>query len=259
MYHSVTFGDKNTWDDWHLVPSSRPIFAPPTVKTKTIEIPGGNGVLDLSEALTGYPVYNNRTGSLKFIVVDDNFEPVSTHTEWYNAYSAIMDYLHGQKLKAILEDDKEYYYEGRFAANNWDFSKNYSTIEIEYDVSPYKLSVLSSTDDWLWNPFNFETGVIMTGTFKDIPITTTEKSVTFDADFIGRAPVCPTISVSTTSGKGAYVRCLNQELGIDDTEFIPDGTTQIPQFIFFGSSVTMYMKSVSGTGTVSIDFRKGRL
>ena len=31
FYHSVVFGEKNTWDDWHLVPSSRPVINPPDV------------------------------------------------------------------------------------------------------------------------------------------------------------------------------------------------------------------------------------
>ena len=71
MYHSVTFGDKNTWDDWRLVPASRPVFNPPAQKVKTLEIPGGDGVIDLSQSLTGYPVYQNRTGSIEFIVMND--------------------------------------------------------------------------------------------------------------------------------------------------------------------------------------------
>ena len=61
MYHSITFGDKNTWDDWHLIPSKRPSFNPPNVKSQYVDIPGGNGVLDLTESLTGYPLYNTRT------------------------------------------------------------------------------------------------------------------------------------------------------------------------------------------------------
>ena len=28
MYHSITIGDKNTWDDWHLIPATRPLFHP---------------------------------------------------------------------------------------------------------------------------------------------------------------------------------------------------------------------------------------
>ena len=70
-YHSVNFGDKNTWDDWKLVPSNRPVIDPPTQKTNYIDIPGADGSLDISTALTGYPVYNDRVGSIEFIVMND--------------------------------------------------------------------------------------------------------------------------------------------------------------------------------------------
>ena len=53
MYHSITIGTKNTWDDWHLIPKSRPLVNPPSVKTNVVDIPGGDGALDLSTALSG--------------------------------------------------------------------------------------------------------------------------------------------------------------------------------------------------------------
>ena len=87
MYHSITIGDKNTWDDWHLIPTTRPLFNPPTVKTNIIDIPGGDGVLDLTTALAGRPTYNNRTGSWTFIV-QNGFK------DWTALYSEIMVYLH---------------------------------------------------------------------------------------------------------------------------------------------------------------------
>ena len=88
----------------------------------------------MSQSLTGYPVYQNRTGSIEFIVMND-FKP------WHMAYSDIMDYLHGQKLRAVLEDDPEYFYEGRFTVNVWKSEKDWSRITIDYDVGPYKWSV----------------------------------------------------------------------------------------------------------------------
>lgn len=36
MYHSITIGEKNTWDDWHLIPTSRPLVNPPSVNTHLI-------------------------------------------------------------------------------------------------------------------------------------------------------------------------------------------------------------------------------
>ena len=90
MYHSITFGDKNTWDDWQIVPSSRPVFNPPSLKRKLLDIPGADGSIDLSESLTGSPVYTNREGSLEFIVMNG-------YKQWYQAYSDSMDYLQDRK------------------------------------------------------------------------------------------------------------------------------------------------------------------
>jgi len=253
MYHSVTFGNKNTWDDWRLVPSSRPLFNPPAQKTKILEIPGGDGVIDLSQALTGYPVYQNRTGSMEFIVMNG-------FKAWYMAYSDIMDYLHGQTMRAILEDDPEHFYEGRFAINSWKSEKDWSRIVIDYDVGPYKWSTESSIDDWLWDPFNFRTGIIRSALFKNISVNTSMKTRKLDADLFGRAPVCPRFIVTSSARRGVHVRFVNPKLNLDMTKLLPDGTIQVPEFVFFGDQgATIYLWCDSGTGTVSIDFRQGRL
>lgn len=161
MYHSITFGDKNTWDDWHLIPSSRPVFNPPDVKTMYVEIPGLDGHIDLTEYQAGRILYQNRTGSLEFIVAND-------YTSWELLYTEIMNYLHGQHMKAVLEDDPAHYYEGRFSVNQWKSDKYYSLITIDYNVYPYKRKVTSTVDDWLWDPFSFETGIITY--FKDLTV-----------------------------------------------------------------------------------------
>ena len=153
MYHSITFGDKNTWDDWHLVPQTRPVLLPPDVKTNYVDIPGADGHLDLTEALVGEPLYKNRTGSIDFYVMNG-------YQSWEQIYSIIMNYLHGQKMKVFLEDDPGFYYEGRFSVNTWKSEKHRSEIVIDYDVGPYKIDFYSTADRWLWDPFNFDIGII---------------------------------------------------------------------------------------------------
>ena len=76
MYHSITFRDNNgnevnTWDDWHLIPSTRPLVNLPSVRTKNVEIPGANGSVDLTEILSGEPLYGDRTGSFDFLPLND--------------------------------------------------------------------------------------------------------------------------------------------------------------------------------------------
>ena len=189
MYHSITFGKndvwKNTWDDWHLIPKTRPVFNPPQIKTHYIEIPGGDGVIDLTESLTGRPTFGNRTGSFEFYV-DNDFK------DWTHLYSELLAQFHGQQLMAILEDDPKYYYFGRFSVNNWKSDAARSSIVIDYNVDPYKRSLHSSTDDWIWDTFNFETDLAFV--YRNIVIDA-ERTVRIIG---GNMPVIPTIVVSTS-------------------------------------------------------------
>ena len=159
--HSITFGDgtfnidtgrltgKNTWLDWHLIPASRPDVATPNYTQKMVVIPGHPGALDLSVYLTGNPIYENRTGSWDFIV--DNY-----HESWVSIKNNVMSYLHGQRMKCILDDDPGYYYMGRFKVDSMRSDSSNSRITISYVLDPfiYRIDVAG---DWLWDSFNFET------------------------------------------------------------------------------------------------------
>lgn len=136
MYHSITFGTKNSWDDWRLIPTSRPFVAPPQVKTKYIEIPGTDGQIDISELMTGRPLYNMRSGSWEFIIRPEDWA-------FEDAVSTIMTYLHGKSMRVILEDDPEWYYEGRLSVNQLKCDKAYNLITINYNLNPYKYSLYS--------------------------------------------------------------------------------------------------------------------
>ena len=253
MYHSITFGEKNTWDDWKLVPTSRPVFNPPSLKRRTVDIPGADSFLDVSEALTGYPVYENREGSFEFTVLNG-------YKEWYEAFSDICDYLHGQKMKAILEDDKNYYYEGRFTVNEWQSNKGNSSIVINYSVNPYKWSVHNTLWEWEWDPFNFRTGVIYSMFYSKKTVSQQGLTLIYDSNLIGRAPVCPKFLITSSNNQGMSIKFQNNDLKINkEVSVNKDGTYQFPEIVFYGSQVKLeFSCHSSGTGTVSIDFRQGR-
>lgn len=255
MIQSITFGDKNTWDDWHLLPAERPVFAPPEPKTNYVDIPGGNGSLDLTESLTKYPVYENRTGSFTFRVIND-------YGYWADRYSEIMNYLHGRAMKAVLADDPEYFYQGRFSVDSWKAGDTWSEITIGYEVNPFKWSMLSSTDPWLWDPFNFDTGIIWQKKFTNIKLTNSDPEVwmeySFPAGLFGYVPIIPTFIISDAGKTGIDIRFTNTYLGIDETLKFRDGETSAPDFVFYGQTDD-YKIYFRGTGTVSINFRVGRL
>ena len=137
MYHSITFQDlsgnsRNTWTDWHLIPSSRPVVAQAGVSSTLTEIPGRkDGPVDNSKLLTGRLQYSNRSGSFEFLVDND-------HEYWETIRSKIVDFLHGKRMRVILEDDPDYYYEGRVSLNEWRSESWNSRVAIGYTLGAYK-------------------------------------------------------------------------------------------------------------------------
>lgn len=142
-FHSINIGDKNTWDDWHLVPTSRPLVAPPQPRTSYADLVGGDGSMDLTTSLTAKPIYGNRMGSWEFLVINTGQIPTDTTVPglWATRYSEIMNYLHGKKFNIILDDEPGFYYTGRLSVTGWQSQKGNSTITIDYNVDPYKRSV----------------------------------------------------------------------------------------------------------------------
>ena len=144
MYHSIYFKDvehdvtKNTWTDWCLIPSERPVVSQPGVTYKYVDIPGRSGAIDLTTYLTGSPVLNDRSGSFSFYV-DNNHPELGT---WADRKMAIATFLHSsEEMYMILEDDPEYCYIGRFNMKEWRPGSNNSMVSIEYRVRPLKYPV----------------------------------------------------------------------------------------------------------------------
>lgn len=231
-YHSITIGDKNTWDDWHLVPTSRPLVPPPNVNTSYVTVPGSSGSLDLTEALTGYPTYANRTGSWEFLVLNG-------YGEWYARYSDIMSYLHGKRFRAILDDDPNYYYEGRFSVASWASNKDWSRITISYNVGPYKIEVHGIDENWLWDPFNFETDMVHA--YSDIEVSDSTDVVVYNDVMRVR----PTIICSNAMSVAF----------LGKTYQLSAGDNSVREIVFSEGQNTL---TFSGSGTVTIQMHGGR-
>lgn len=243
MYHSIIFGDKNTWADWCLLPSSRPVFNPPTPKTKFIDIPGADWHLDMSTVLTGDVTYEPRTGSIEFIVDNGQLSDYTAET-WFELYSEILNYMHGRYMKATLEDDPGHYYEGRFSVNEWRSDPHNSKIVIDYTVSPYKYEATSSLEDWLWDTFNFETGIIRE--YKNLRVDGEMTMVIRGR----RMAVVPSFIVNSDDGTGMSVTFNG------NTYMLPDGASHVVSIrTVEGDNIFKF----EGNGTVSIDYRGGLL
>lgn len=142
--HSLIISGKNTWETWHMAPKTRPYVAAPPVKEEYVDVPGADGGLDYTEVLTGAPRYGRRTGSWDFIIENGWKDPFTLQSE-------LLMYLHGKKHQIILTDDPEYYYTGRLTLDPKLNPKDYNTVQIKYNLEPYKYPVHSTaTKEWKW-------------------------------------------------------------------------------------------------------------
>ncbi len=127
----MTIGGKHTYRNWGMLLKSHPIFSPPKPETKLVKVPGSDVVLDLTESLTGKVHYGIRHGKFEFIVVGGR-------PKWPAVYAALLNEIHGQKVQIVLDDDPNYYYQGRVAVDEWASDEVTATIVLTAEVEPYK-------------------------------------------------------------------------------------------------------------------------
>lgn len=289
---------RNTWEHWHIIPNERPAIAPPQPKTNMIKIPGANGSLDLSRILTGYPTYDNRLGTVDFVVLND-------FRHWQTAYTDIMTTCHGKPCAAVYSEDPEYYYKGLLTCSGWQTGNYYSTVSISYEFEPYKWRLYDSNSAWLWDPFNFSTGIVTSRAEQgfnasvvvdsaNYPIDSDKYATLLDttetlflgsrtetdfgsgyfdrmnniSEVIGNAPVCPTFTITPLLGSDTVnVKLVfeNPELPVSSQVITKTITHSIANEEFTDIILTNYTGinsvtlKVQGDGIVSWVYRPGRL
>ena len=126
------FGNYHSWNDFQLILASKTIGTP-SPKTETIEIPGGDGVLDLTEFF-GETKYKNRNLSFEF-------SSMVTPSEFMTLFSTVQNALHGKKMTITLDDDPEWYYLGRISVSEWKADRNIGKLVVDCDCEPYKYQI----------------------------------------------------------------------------------------------------------------------
>lgn len=239
----------NSYDDFHLIPKTRPLVEVPSPKTNYVDIPGGNGSLDFTDALNGYPVYNNRSGNWEFYVENG-------HGNWADLYSNLLAKLHGKRMMVVLEDDiksvyNEYYqrdigaaktYIGRLSVGSWKSDKDWSSVTINYDFEPYAIftdySIWPTTVGASYTGYKSSYSVYMQDIYLN-PGYTTTKSGSFKIDYSGiyginltsKMPVCP-----------YYVCCCSPQTLIDSTIHVTLRKNNSSGDIFYDKDVVVTNK-----------------
>ena len=136
MLNDVIFNnEKSAYYDWNIVLTKADIPLP-SVKTSSVDIKGANGILDLSEVLTGDVCYGNRDIKLTFAMMEDR--------DYYSTMTDIANYLHGKKVTLKLTNDDEYFYSGRAVISMCEYSYGKSSLVIKMSADPFKYSVTES-------------------------------------------------------------------------------------------------------------------
>lgn len=126
----IRFGSYHSFNDLRLILASKTIGTP-SPKTETIDIPGGDGVLDLTEYF-GDVKYENRP--LSFV-----FSAIVPRSEFPSLFSDVQNKLHGRKLPIIDDEDPDWVYTGRISVSEWKAEKNIGKLTIDCDCEPYKM------------------------------------------------------------------------------------------------------------------------
>lgn len=129
--NGVIFNDKHTYRDWGLYLKSRPSVTPPVPKTKLIQVPGSDKIIDLTESLTGQVHYEPRTIRFEFVTGAPREMLAGLHSE-------ILNYMHGKTVKIVFDDDTNWYYTGRVTVGDIEAEKKTATLTMTATVEPYK-------------------------------------------------------------------------------------------------------------------------
>lgn len=128
--NDVTFNnEKSAYYDWNvvLVKADIPL---PSPKTLAVNIAGADGVIDLSEVVSGDIKFNNRTIKLTFEMMDD--------TNYTSLISEMANYFHGKVLTFRFDNDDSWYWKGRAVINTWECVRRLGKIVVAIDCEPYK-------------------------------------------------------------------------------------------------------------------------
>lgn len=221
MARRFIFGTHNTDTEWGLTLTGWKLSAP-EYKKAFVSVPGRDGDLDLSTALTdGEPRYNSRELSASFELSS------GTRDTRQETLDTITNTLDGRRLNIELPDDSTHYLTGRLQ------------VSVEYnDPAHAALKISAIVDPWRY---------ATTEKSKSGTASSTQKTLTLTN--AGRRLVVPTIVIS---GSGASVQLT---FGTK-TWTKAAGTYSLPDILLqVGDNALKY----KGTGSVAVTWREAVL
>ena len=231
----------HSYRDFELLPVEKPVIEPAKVDEHYVEIPGMDGRIDMTESLDGVVHYKTRKGLFRFVSIGrDNWDAV---------FKRLKSRLHGKKTEIVLDEDPTGYYKGRLSVEKpeYDYKTTKATYEVTGNLEPYKYEFNATDEDWLWDTFDFENGVIRE--YGNIEI-----DGTLDVEIIGSdMPVTPDIKLLSGSATVTFTG----HTGSPITLRSGSNLDQLYELILRdNATITLHF---AGSGTVSISYETGWL
>lgn len=224
--------------DWGLVIGNNNYIGSPVQETNYVTIPGASSRLDLSEAITGSPVFVSREINVKL-------GGVRPRMNWDNTISELRNAIEGKIVKLIFDNDIGFYWRGRCTLTGYDRARSVGTINLKIAVAePYKYEIFSSMELWKWDSFNFINGVIRY--LGQMDIDNTEIVIPK-----GNMEAVPVFRIDSITSEALFVT-VN---GITYTLAV--GYNRFPQIKVAGTDEVVL--TFVGTGTGAIEYRGGSL
>lgn len=248
-------GVRHSYLDWFLIPEERFMVAPADVKSTTIDIPASNGVLDLTETLTGAATFKSIEGTLSFYIDNEKIitQLVGRKVEifWVELYRDICAFLHGKVRYLMIEDDPQWIYKGRFSVGKYDASDGkWSQLKIDYILEPFKRLPWRNDGKWYFDSLNLNknrTGQQYSDYHYVQDLINEKVNIEVDTEDYpvaplrfrcGEEPVIPTIHVVENVGAGHLtLRIVNTEIGLDEEFILEPKSGEVTEFDYYNRQI----------------------
>ena len=239
IYVEDTGETYHTLNDWNLALGNNNYIGEPEMETTYIKIPGRNGLIDVSEAISGRRIYKKRQLAFE---LGGRRERLA----WDSIISQFRNNIDGRICRLTLDNDPSYYWRGRVYIEGFDRFRELGTFELNVPMAdPYKYSKTSSAEPWLWDPFNFNTDMV---TYIGAISVAGTKTVTIPHGHMATSPEL-VVSDMTSSTFTVEADGVTYPLSV--------GTNRIPSIIVDGDDDVDL--TFTGTAKVQITYRSGSL
>lgn len=223
-YHSFT--------DFGLAIGNNNYIEAPEYDTYYVEVPGRDGLLDLTEMITGRPTYRTREINIELGGMGDP-------NTWDAKISQLRNLFHGHIVKLIFDNDPTYYWTGRAEIIDYDRFRNLGTFTLAIpQADPFKYSV----DEVVMGSYNlaFNSSITVTPTIAAQPVHPTF----YISAYTGGSTSSVTIKIQTSTGGT-----------VETVSMKENGVYTFPNVVI-EKGLRLQINSYSTTATLQIKYRQ---